>query len=62
MKADTFIIISEKSLRKFIKATAQLDLLEEQGVDNWQGYGENFDELDERQQAYLDGFGLKVKD
>lgn len=62
MKEDTFIIISEKSLRKFIKATAELDLLEEHGVDNWQGYGENFDELDERQQAYLDGFGLKVKD
>lgn len=60
MEKDQFIMISEKSLRKFIAATAKLDLLEEMGVDNWQGYGENFDELDDRQQYYLDGFGLKV--
>lgn len=51
-------MISEKSLRKFIAATAELDLLKEYGVDNWQGYGENL--LNERQQYYLDGFGLTI--
>ena len=60
MVKDQFIIISEKTLRNLIRKAAEYDILEENGVDNWQGYGEDFDELDDRQQKYLDGFGLKI--
>lgn len=60
MVKDQFIIISENTLRDLIRKAAEYDILEENGVDNWQGYGEGFDELNDRQQEYLNGFGLKI--
>ena len=43
-----YYLISKDDLKKFIESQLQIELLEDMGVDNWDGYGEAMKEAKER--------------
>ena len=47
---DGNVTITKKEYLRLLIASKELSILNEAGVDNWQGYGEGFEDWDETQE------------